>query len=104
MIQVRAELQSAPVMARWTMSGTRFRLVPDLRLVAESLTGCVDRDELTPAEEARLNEALDAAVEAVLPQVLDLLDMALTPRVEALPLHTRLTLRRARRRRDYGLD
>ena len=105
MIQMlRPVLQATPVTARWSASETRSRLAPDLRVVAGYLAGCVDRDELTPDEEARLNDALDEAVEAVLPQVLNLLDMALTPRVESLPLHARLTLTRARRRREYGLD
>ncbi|MFN8631257.1 MAG: hypothetical protein U0838_13355 [Chloroflexota bacterium] len=73
-------------------------------MVAEDLAGKVDRDELTFDEEMRLNDALDNAVESVLPQVLNLLEDALSPRVEALPLHARLTLTRARGRREYGLD
>ena len=40
---------------------------------------------------------------AVLPQVVDALDDALTPRLESLPLHARLTLSRARGRNEYGI-
>jgi hypothetical protein len=105
MVQVlRPALQAIPVTVHSSLSGTRSRLALELRVVAEDLAGRVDRDELTFDEEIRLNDALDDAVEAVLPQVLELLEVALTPRVEALPLHARLTLTRARGRREYGLD
>ena len=105
MVQVlRPALQAIPVTVHSTVSGVRSRLALELRIVAEDLAGRVDRDELTFDEEFRLNDALDDAVEAVLPQVLELLGVALSPRVEALPLHARLTLARARGRREYGLD
>ena len=105
MVQVlRPALQAIPVTVRRSVSGTRSRLALELRVVAEDLAGRVDRDELTLDEEFRLNDALDDAVESVLPQVLDLIEQALSPRVEALPLHARLTLTRARGRREYGLD
>lgn len=105
MVQVlRPALQPAPVTVRPAGSGTRSRLALELRVVAEDLAGRVDRDELTFDEELRLSDALDDAVESVVPQVLEMLELALTPRVEALPLHTRLTLVRARGRREYGHD
>lgn len=105
MVQVmRPALQAIPVTVHSPVSGIRSRLSMELRVVAEDLAGKVDRDELTFDEEMRLNDALDDAVESVLPQVLELLEQALSPRVEALPLHARLTLTRARGRREYGLD
>ena len=67
------------------------------------MAGRVDRDELTFAEEILLADALEAAVAAVLPQVVEALDDALTPRVESLPLHARLVLSRARGRHEYGV-
>ena len=72
--------------------------------MADDLVGRLDRDELSRDDEERIAEAIDAAVLAALPTVVDALDRELTPRLEALPPHTRLTLARARRRRDYGLD
>jgi hypothetical protein len=87
-----------------TEPATRMRLSLELRLVAEDLAGRVDRDELSLDEELRLAEALDAAVEAVLPQILNALDEALTPRMEALPLRARLTLARARGRHELGFE
>jgi len=105
MVQVlRPALQAIPVSVHSAVTGDRSRLALELRVVAEDLAGRVDRDELTFDEEYRLNNALDDAVEAVLPQVLELLEVSLSPRVEALPLHARLTLTRARGRREYGLD
>jgi len=105
MVQVlRPALQAVPVRVHSSVTGTRSRLAFELRVVAEDLAGRVDRDELTLEEEIHLNDALDDAVESVLPQVLELLEVALSPRVEALPLHARLTLVRARGRREYGLD
>ena len=104
MVQVlRPTLQGVPV-AVMSVAGGRSRLALGLRIAAEDLAGRVDRDELTFDEEIRLRDALDDAVEAVLPQILELLDVALTPRLEALPLHARLTLTRVRGRREYGLD
>jgi hypothetical protein len=87
-----------------TVPATRTRLSLELRLAAEDLAGRVDRDELSLDEELRLAEALDAAVEAVLPQILEALDEALTPRMEALPLRARLILARARGRRELGFE
>ena len=84
-------------------AGCRCPLALELRVVAEEMAGRVDRDELTFDEEMDLSDALDAAVEAVLPQVIDVLDDALTPRIEALPLHVRMTLTRARARHEFGL-
>lgn len=105
MVQVlRPALQAVPITVRPTVAGSRSRLALELRVVAEDLAGHVDRDELTFDEEMRLNDALDNAVESVLPQVLEMLELALSPRVEALPLHARLTLTRARSRVEYGLD
>jgi len=84
-------------------AGSRSRLALELRVVAQDMAGRVDRDELTFAEETVLADALEAAVTAVLPQIVDALDDALTPRLESLPLHARLTLARARGRNEYGL-
>lgn len=86
-----------------TAAGSRSRLALELRVVAADTAGRVDRDELTFAEEILLADALEAAVEAVLPQIVDALDDALTPRLESLPLHARLTLARARGRNEYGV-
>jgi hypothetical protein len=83
-------------------AGSRSRIALELRVVAADMAGRVDRDELTFAEESLLEDALEAAVAAVLPQVVDALDDALTPRLEALPIHARLTLSRARGRNEYG--
>lgn len=84
--------------------GRRSRLELELRSIADDLVGCPDRDELSRADEELIADALDAAVRAALPDIYDALDRELTPRLEALPLRTRLTLARARRRRDFGLD
>jgi hypothetical protein len=84
-------------------AGSRSRLALELRVVAQDMAGRVDRDELTFDEETVLADALEAAVTAVLPQIVDALDDALTPRLESLPLHARLTLARARGRNEYGL-
>ena len=86
-----------------TAAGSRSRLALELRVVAADTAGRVDRDELTFAEEILLADALEAAVAAVLPQIVDALDDALTPRLESLPLHARLTLARARGRNEYGV-
>ena len=87
-----------------TVRVTRSRLALELRVAAQDLAGRVDRDELSLDEEIGLYDALDAAVEAVLPQVIEALDEALTPRLEALPLRARLTLARARRRLELGIE
>jgi len=105
MVQVlRPALQAIPITVCTPASGPRTRLAQELRVVAADLAGRVDRDELTLDEELRLNSAVDDAVESVLPEVLELLELALTPRIEALPLRTRLTLSRARSRHEFGLD
>jgi hypothetical protein len=85
-------------------TGPRSRLEMELRAVAEDLAGCPDRDELTLDEEILVAEALDEAVAAAIPAVREVLDRELTPRIEALPIGTRLTLARARRRLEFGVD
>jgi hypothetical protein len=99
--RVRIRLAAAPAPS---MRGPRSRLELELREIADDLAGRLDRDELCREDEQAIADAMDAAVVAALPVVLDILDRELTPRLEALPLKTRLTLARARRRRDYGLD
>jgi hypothetical protein len=99
--RVRIHVVAAPAPA---IRGPRSRLELELREMAEDLAGCLDRDELCRDDEQLITEAIDAAVLAALPVVLDVLDRELTPRLEALPPRTRVTLARARRRRDYGLD
>ncbi len=84
--------------------GPRSRLELELREIADDMAGRLDRDELGRDDEQLITDAMDAAVLAALPFVLDVLDRELTPRLEALPLKTRLTLARARYRRDCGLD
>ncbi len=84
-------------------AGSRSRLALELRAIAADMAGRVDRDELTFAEEIVLADALEAAVATVLPQVVEVLDDALTPRIESLPLHARLVLARARGRHEYGV-
>jgi hypothetical protein len=98
-VRIHVTAVSAPV-----TQGCHSRLVLELREMAQDLAGRLDRDELSREDEQLRADAVDAAVLAALPDVLDVLDRELTPRLEALPLHTRLTLARARRRRDYGLD
>ena len=75
-----------------------------LRELAGDLAGRLDRDEISPDSEALIAEAIDEAITAVLPRVVELLDLELTPRIEALPLATRLALAEARRRRELGFD
>lgn len=84
-------------------AGSRSRLALELRVLAEDMAGRVDRDELTRDEEAALAEVLEAAVDAVMPQIAGALDDALTARLESLPLHARLALVRARGRQEFGL-
>ena len=84
--------------------GLRSPLGLRLREVAEDMAGHVDRDELTRDEESLLADSLDDAVAAAMPRIVELLDAELTPRMEALPVHARLTLAGARRRRSLGLD
>jgi hypothetical protein len=99
--RVRIRVAAAPVP---TIRGPRSRLELELREMAEDLAGCLDRDELCRDDEQLIADAMDAAVLAALPVVLDVLDRELTPRLEDLPVKTRVTLARARRRRDYGMD
>jgi hypothetical protein len=80
----------------------RTRLAFELRTIALDLAGVPDRDELSRQDEDDLEAAIESAVSVALPSVIALLDEALTPRLEALPLHARLTLVRARERRDFG--
>jgi hypothetical protein len=96
-----ASLSGTPTRA---VRGPRTRVELQLREMAGDLAGCLDRDELSRDDEELITDALEAAVAAALPAVLDALDRELTPRLEALPLKARLTLASARRRRDFGLD
>ncbi len=72
--------------------------------MAHDLAGRLDRDALDEASELAIDEALEATVAAVLPRIVDVLDAELTPRLEALPLRTRMVLADARRLRELGLD
>jgi hypothetical protein len=72
--------------------------------MARDLAGRLDRDAVDEAAERAIDEALDATVAAVLPRIIGVLDAELTPRLEALPLRTRIALADARRLRDLGLD
>ena len=103
MLQLRARIPAADAPAH-AVRGPRTRLELELCDMADDLVGRLDRDELSRDDEERIADAIEAAVHAALPTVMDALDRELTPRLEALPQHTRLTLARARRRRDYGLD
>ncbi len=84
--------------------GPRSTLALDLRELAGDMVGRLDRDELPLEEEDALSDLLDEAVAAVLPRVALLLEAELAPRVEALPVHARVTLAGARQRRAFGLD
>ncbi len=79
-------------------------MVRELRELARNLAGRLDRDAVPSPEERALEDAIDAAVTLVLPQIVSALDAELTPRLESLPLHTRLALLNARRRGDLGFD
>jgi hypothetical protein len=103
MLELRTRLIAETTQNR-TIRGQLARLELELREMADDLAGRLDRDELSREDEELIAEAIDAAVVAALPVVFEALDRELTPRLEALPLRTRLTLARARRRRDYGLD
>ena len=72
--------------------------------LARDLAGRLDRDAVDQASERAIDEALEATVAAVLPQIVDVLDAELTPRLEALPLRSRMALADARRLRELGLD
>ncbi len=80
------------------------RLERELRVLAADMAGRLDRDELSRSDESLVEEAIEAAVLAALPVVLEIMDRELTPRLESLPLGARLTLARARTRSDFGLD
>lgn len=80
------------------------RLARELRELAVDMAGRLDRDELSRSDETLVEEAIEAAVLAALPMVLEIMDRELTPRLESLPLGARLTLARARTRSDFGLD
>lgn len=84
--------------------GTRSRLALELREIADDLAGRLDRDELSRADEELIFDTIEAAVAAAQPAVVEILERELTPRLEALPLHARLALARARGRRDIGFD
>jgi hypothetical protein len=103
-LMMRPTLEAVPMGFSFTVAGSRSRLALELRGVAEDMAGRVDRDELTFDEELRLSEALDEVVDAVLPAIMEALDEVMTPRLEALPLHARLALARARDRRELGLE
>lgn len=103
MLDLRTRLAADTNQPR-TVRGQLTRLELELRGMADDLAGRLDRDELSREDEELIAEAIDAAVVAALPVVSEVLDRELAPRLEALPLRTRLTLARARRRRDYGLD
>ena len=85
-------------------AGSRSALGLTLHELAEDMTGRLDRDELTRDEESLLTDAIDDAVASAMPGIVELLEAELAPRMEALPLHARLTLAGARRRRSLGLD
>lgn len=80
------------------------RLGAELRALAEDMVGRIDRDELSRFDEALVAGAIDEAVAAAMPEIRALLDQELMPRLEALPPMTRLTLARARRRLEFGID
>jgi hypothetical protein len=101
MLETRTRITIASATA--TVRGPRSRLELELRDVADEIAGRLDRDELSRDDELLVAEAIDAAVAAALPEVVAVLDRELTPRLEALPMGTRLTLARARRRRDFWL-
>jgi hypothetical protein len=103
MLELHARIPLAGAQGK-TVRGHLTRLELELRQMADDLAGRLDRDELSREDEALIAEAIDAAVIAALPVVFEALDRELTPRLEALPLKARMTLARARRRRDYGLD
>jgi len=84
--------------------GPEACMARELLDLAHDLAGRLDRDAVDAASERAIDEALEATVDAVLPRILDVLDMELTPRLEALPLRTRMALADARRLRDLGLD
>jgi hypothetical protein len=84
--------------------GPESCMARELRELARDLAGRLDRDAVPSPEERALEEALEAAVAVVLPRIVTLLDAELTPRIETLPLHTRIALVDSRQRRDLGFD
>jgi hypothetical protein len=85
-------------------TGPQGCMARELRELARDLAGRLDRDAVARDEERAIDEALEATVTAVLPRIVGVLDAELTPRLEALPLHTRLALADARRLRELGFD
>jgi hypothetical protein len=94
------DARARPVpMALSAVGGTRDHAPSDMASAARPVSrgprpvveGRLDRDELRREDEQLIAAALDAAVLAALPVVLDVLDRELTPRLEPLPLETRLT-------------
>ena len=96
--------RSCTILLARPMIGVPFDVDAALRELAGDLAGRLDRDEISADSEALVAEAIDEAIAAVLPVLLELLDRELTPRIEALPLATRLALVEARRRREIGFD
>ena len=96
--------RSCTVLVEHRPFGTPSEFDLALRELAGDVAGRLDRDEISPDNEALVAEAIDEAIAAVLPLLLELLDRELTPRIEALPLSTRLALAEARRRRELGFD
>jgi hypothetical protein len=92
---------SVPVTGRHLV---RTHLREELREVAWDLIGRPDRDELTSDDLRQLSAEVEDAVEVVLEDLLQSLERALTPRVEALPLRARLQLANVRLRRQIGYD
>lgn len=94
----------APPSSPFPVGGRQARLMVELRALAADMAGRTDRDELSRDGEAMVADALDAAVAASLPAIIAILEQELTPRIEDLPLRARLTLSRARRRHEFGVD
>jgi hypothetical protein len=86
------------------LPGPTSCMARELRMLAEDMAGRLDRDAVPRSDERDLADALDAAVTAVLPQIAAMLDAELAPRLEGLPLHTRLALGEARRHHELGFD
>ena len=105
MLETMRAVRPAGIRVTWiSHTGQRSRLEIELRALAEDMAGHLDRDELSLDDECLLAEILDEAVAAAMPAITDTLDRELTPRIESLPLGTRLTLARARSRLEFGVD
>jgi hypothetical protein len=89
---------------RAAVPGPGSCLARELRELAHDLAGRLDRDAVDRAEERVIDDAIEAAVIAVLPAITGLLEEELSPRLEALPLHARLALADTRRHRELGVD